>query len=566
MAELLLSCNGLTAHGTDLDRATYGCCMVELQLTCNEFDLNSLKLVRKPEDLMETGLAKGPAAAIFSAVHEHIVAEADAAVEAATVRLHQAMEAEALAEAEAEAEAEAKAAAQAEAEALAAQAEAEAEAAAQAEVEPELEPEPEPEPELEPEPEPPAQWDMLDMGKAWYVRFDKHTWFGHDQLLAKALFDTAISMLVTDTLGRAQAVLAELCGQEPELEPEPEPQPEPEPEPEPDVEAEPRADSSRPCLRAAPARRRSNGSLGPAQRVPKGPEPEPEPEPELEMVLESEQVEAAATTPATARKLAARQVMRWRRMATALRLRWKHALEPEPEPEPKLLPAKLRRVEITRGTSSSLQESPSWTAGGLQRHAAARGPDGTRGFAGAAGLAKALAAARVEPAAPPDSTRYSNDSIVYEIAPGPDGALRPREVPPRDRTSNPPPPPRRARALGKPRRSGSGGGGRKASGGGGSGKARAYAPDDVRNPQHPNHNNHTKMKNGAPRASRRGRPPRHIRRLNPAPVTPATSSASVPPTNPTPTPAPTPALAPAPAAPSPSVPVALQDKLLYELD
>ena len=91
MAELLLSCNGLTAHGTDLDRATYGCCMVELQLTCNEFDLNSLKLVRKPEDLMETGLAKGPAAAIFSAVHEHIAAEADAAVEAATVRLHQAM-------------------------------------------------------------------------------------------------------------------------------------------------------------------------------------------------------------------------------------------------------------------------------------------------------------------------------------------------------------------------------------------------------------------------------------------------------------------------------------------
>ena len=112
-------------------------------------------------------------------------------------------------------------------------------------------------------------------------------------------------------------------------------------------------------------------------------------------------------------------------------------------------------MEITRGTSSSLQESPSWTAGGLQRHAAARGPDGTRGFAGAAaGAAKALAAARAELAtaralapadararALPNSTRYSNDSIVYEIAPGPDGALRPREVPPRDRTSNLPPPP-----------------------------------------------------------------------------------------------------------------------------
>jgi hypothetical protein len=59
------------------------------------------------------------------------------------------------------------------------------------------------------------------------------------------------------------------------------------------------------------------------------------------------------------------------------------------------------------------------------------------------------------------------------------------------------------------------------------GKARAYAPNDVRNSQHPNHN---KMKNGAPRASRRGRPPRHIRRSIPAPVTPATPSASVPPT------------------------------------
>ena len=247
--------------------------------------------------------------------------------------------------------------------------------------------------------------------------------------------------------------------------------------------------------------------------------------------------------------------MRWRRMATLLQLRRKRALEPKLEPEPKPLPAKLRPVKITSDTSSSLRESPSWTAGGLRPRAAARGPDGTRGFAGAAaGAAKALAAARAELAtaralapadararALPNSTRYSNDSIVYEIAPGPDGALRPREVPPRDRTSNPPPPPRGARALGKlrgscsggggGRRGGGGGGGRKASGGGGSaGKARAYATNDVRNPQHPNNNNHTKMKNGAPRASRRGRPPRHIRRLNPAPITLATSLASVPPT------------------------------------
>jgi hypothetical protein len=111
-------------------------------------------------------------------------------------------------------------------------------------------------------------------------------------------------------------------------------------------------------------------------------------------------------------------------------------------------------VKITRGTSSSLRESPSWTAGGLHHHAAARGPDGTRGFAGAAraaSAAKALAAARAELAtaralAPADararalldSTRYSNDSIVYEIAAGPDGALRPREVPPRSHLQLPP--------------------------------------------------------------------------------------------------------------------------------
>jgi hypothetical protein len=68
-----------------------------------------------------------------------------------------------------------------------------------------------------------------------------------------------------------------------------------------------------------------------------------------------------------------------------------------------------------------------------------------------------------------------------------------------------------------------GGGG----GDGGGGKAWAYAPNDVRSPRHPNHN---KMKTGTPRASRCGRPPRHIRRIIPAPVTPAISSASVPPT------------------------------------
>ena len=98
-----------------------------------------------------------------------------------------------------------------------------------------------------------------------------------------------------------------------------------------------------PCLRAALARRRSNGSLGPLGACRnKGPEPEPEPEPELELELELESepkhptVEAAAKTPATARQLAARQLMRWRRMATALPLQrnYKRALlEPEPEPE-----------------------------------------------------------------------------------------------------------------------------------------------------------------------------------------------------------------------------------------
>jgi hypothetical protein len=233
------------------------------------------------------------------------------------------------------------------------------------------------------------------------------------------------------------------------------------------------------------------------------------------------------------------------------------------------MPTKLQRVRIIGGTSSCLRESPSWTARDLQ-HPAARGPDSTRGFAGAAHAARALSAVHVELAtaralaladararALPDLTTFSNDSIVYEIVPGPDVALQPREVPPRDHTSNLPPPPgmhqgkARARGAWPSGKLQAGGGG--GSGGDGGGKARAYAPDDVRNPQHPHHGggggggekawafapndvrnprhpNHNTMKNGAPRASRRGRPPRHIRPQITAPITPATPSASVPPT------------------------------------
>jgi hypothetical protein len=234
------------------------------------------------------------------------------------------------------------------------------------------------------------------------------------------------------------------------------------------VEAEPRAALARVRAesRAAVARVRARGHE-PDPLVVQKPEPRPEPEPETEPEPELELVPEGSLSPenptptrrgygrapATARQLE-RQLMRWRRMATVLLLRRKHALEPEMEPEPKRLSAKLRPVKITSGTLSSLRESPSWTAGGLHHRAAARGPDGTRGFVGTARAAKALTAAREELAtaralapadararALPDYTRYSNDSIVYEIAPGPDGALRPREVPPRDRTSNLPPPP-----------------------------------------------------------------------------------------------------------------------------
>ena len=69
MAELLQNCNGLTAHGDDFYRATHGCCLAEMRLHCNEFDLDSLKLVSKPEDLTDAGFAKGPTAVIAAAVH-----------------------------------------------------------------------------------------------------------------------------------------------------------------------------------------------------------------------------------------------------------------------------------------------------------------------------------------------------------------------------------------------------------------------------------------------------------------------------------------------------------------
>jgi hypothetical protein len=75
----------------------------------------------------------------------------------------------------------------------------------------------------------------------------------------------------------------------------------------------------------------------------------------------------------------------------------------------------------------------------------------------------------------PDSTTFSNDSIVYEIALGLDGALRPREVPPRDHTSDLPPPPgthrgkARARGAWPPGKLQAGGDG--CGGGGGGGKA-----------------------------------------------------------------------------------------------
>ena len=83
MAELLQQCNGLNL-------VKYDCCMAELMLQCNEFDLTSLKLVTKPDELTEFGFREGPATAIISAVHEYIAAEVDAEVEVAAARLHHA--------------------------------------------------------------------------------------------------------------------------------------------------------------------------------------------------------------------------------------------------------------------------------------------------------------------------------------------------------------------------------------------------------------------------------------------------------------------------------------------
>ena len=91
MAELLQQCNGLVAaHGNDLYRATHGCCLAELRLHCNEFDMDSLKLASKPDDLTEIGFSRDDATAIVSAVHEHIAAEAGAEMATALARLRQA--------------------------------------------------------------------------------------------------------------------------------------------------------------------------------------------------------------------------------------------------------------------------------------------------------------------------------------------------------------------------------------------------------------------------------------------------------------------------------------------
>jgi hypothetical protein len=90
MVELLQQSSSLdlAAHGNDLDQATHACCRAELLLVCNEFDMDSLKLVSNPDHLTEIGFAEGPAAAIVRAMHEHIAMEADVEVEAAIARLH----------------------------------------------------------------------------------------------------------------------------------------------------------------------------------------------------------------------------------------------------------------------------------------------------------------------------------------------------------------------------------------------------------------------------------------------------------------------------------------------
>ena len=365
-------------------------------------------------------------------------------------------------------------------------------------------PQPEPAPTLaeaapEPEPEPdlPARWDTLDVGKVVFARFDKDTWFGHDQLLAKAFLPLVVTMLATDMLDRTQAVLAERHGYEP---------------------------SGSPW---------SHGDMEPwtVQMPELGPELEPEPE----LVLESEQ-----------------------------------ELEPELQP-----------VKISDGTATSLQrnaawtsrqplarafdESTSWTGWGFRR-ALARGPDGTKGFGllrtsagpdttrgpdatfgvsakrsavrraaqAATAATQALATAKAELATaealeatakasiaagdPNDVIAVklekvmvdTNTSIEYKTVPGPDGVQLAKLVTHLDPAREPAP--------------------------------RVYAPDDVRNPQCPRRHlllpgdvrqrtrpPHAKEKHGAPRAGRqgRGRQTWQHRHPDPAPIPPATHTATV---------------------------------------
>ena len=92
MAEMLQQCNGLALpeHGNDLDLVTYDYCMAEMKLLLHEFDLISLKLVSKPDELTKLGFKPEHATAIVSAVHEHIATEAGAKMATALARLRQA--------------------------------------------------------------------------------------------------------------------------------------------------------------------------------------------------------------------------------------------------------------------------------------------------------------------------------------------------------------------------------------------------------------------------------------------------------------------------------------------
>ena len=89
MAEMLQQCNGLALpeHGNDLDLVTYDYCMAEMKLLLHEFDLISLKLVSKPDELTKLGFKPEHATAIVSAVHEHIATEAGAKMATALARL-----------------------------------------------------------------------------------------------------------------------------------------------------------------------------------------------------------------------------------------------------------------------------------------------------------------------------------------------------------------------------------------------------------------------------------------------------------------------------------------------